>query len=262
MLECKLCNRCFKVLGKHLRSSHKTTISEYQKIFPDAEVTSKETREKMRNSNKLTGKTIGTLEQRFGESKARDIKTKIGKNSGASRLGKSRQNQGVTLSKVWDRKREEWSQSIRLAYTTSRKQKLAETMRNIVSNKNRDNFKPSGFEDAVRTWLANNDFEFITQYRIFDVNFGTAFFDFYIPDFNLVIECDGEYWHKSAERINNDIRKCKILETKGMSILRISDMEFSRNFSNIDLIANLLTMSDEELMIRNWQLINTRSFQL
>lgn len=249
------------MLGKHLRSSHDTTIEAYQQEFPDAEVTSQETRDRMRNSNVLTGKNVGSLEDRFGDERAKEIKRKIGKNSGDARVGKSRPNQAITLKQTWSNKKEIWSEGIRRAYTEERKQKLSETMRHVVS-KNTNTFKSSAFEVAVGQWLKLNNFHFISQYRIFHNTLGTAFFDFFIPELNLVIECDGEYWHKAETRIKNDLRKNQILNSAQIKILRLSDLEFTRTFSNIELIANLLTLTDEELAERNQQLINNRLLKL
>lgn len=250
------------MLGKHLRTSHDTTIEAYQQEFPDAEVTSQETRERMRNSNVLTGKTVGSLEDRFGDERAKEIKRKIGKNSGDARVGKPRPNQAITLKQTWSNKKEIWSEGIRRGYTGERKQKLSDTMRQVVSSNNRNTFKSSAFEVAVSQWLKLNNFHFISQYRISDNTLGTAFFDFFIPELNLVIECDGEYWHKAEKRIKNDLRKNQILNSAQIKILRLSDLEFTRTFSNIELIANLLTLTDEELAERNQQLINNRLLKL
>lgn len=55
--------------------------------------------------------------------------------------------------------------------------------------------------------------------------------DFYLPKRNLVIECDGEYWHMSRNIKLRDQRKDKLLGKLGYNILRLSGQDIiSKNF--------------------------------
>lgn len=52
-------------------------------------------------------------------------------------------------------------------------------------------------------------------------------YDFYLPDLNMLVETDGEYWHnKSLNQINRDIRKHKNAVRNGFSICRILDIDW------------------------------------
>lgn len=63
MITCKLCNKSFrKITNSHLRDKHGSTRQEYLKLFPGADLTSKETRQAMGDS--CRGKTY---EERYGE---------------------------------------------------------------------------------------------------------------------------------------------------------------------------------------------------
>lgn len=251
------------MLGRHLRSSHQISIPEYQQQFPGAEVTCSETRDKMRNSNCLTGKIVGSLESRYGEVIAGEIKSKIGANSGAARTGKKRPNQAETIRKTWVDRRGQWSEGIKASYTQDRKKRVSESMRKFISTAQPKHvLQPSQFEQSIASYLISQGFMIQQQFRLSVKTFGTAFYDIFVPELNLLIECDGEYWHTSNSRIQNDIRKTKIAEYHAISILRISDSEFNRRLSNIQLILNLLCLDSVELSRRNQRFIALRQSQL
>lgn len=63
--------------------------------------------------------------------------------------------------------------------------------------------------------------------------------DFYLPKRNLIIECDGEYWHMAQKAKLRDQRKDKFLEKLGYNILRLSGQEIVNN--NFVLKTLLLT---------------------
>lgn len=53
--------------------------------------------------------------------------------------------------------------------------------------------------------------------------------DFYLPNRNLVIECDGEYWHLNQKIKLRDQRKDKLLAKLGYNILRLRGQEIIDN---------------------------------
>ena len=62
--------------------------------------------------------------------------------------------------------------------------------RKLASNKNM-----TYPEKVAADWLSQNNIDFLFQYRTeFENTF--RFVDFYIPEYNLYLEIDGEYWHK------------------------------------------------------------------
>jgi len=79
-------------------------------------------------------------------------------------------------------------------------------------------------------------------------------FDFYIPSVNLVIECQGDYWHcnplKYSDKIpdkiqiknmERDSRKVQYLKDNGFRSLFIWEYDINRNFENVKLkILNML----------------------
>lgn len=55
-----------------------------------------------------------------------------------------------------------------------------------------------------------------------EMKIGKFRMDFYLPKRNLVIECDGEYWHMIKKIKLRDQRKNKLLAKLGYNILRLS----------------------------------------
>lgn len=67
--------------------------------------------------------------------------------------------------------------------------------------------------------------------------------DFYLPDYNFVIECDGDYWHANPmfygdkeltnpqiKNIERDIRKNNMLNEKKIPFLRFWEHDINKNF--------------------------------
>lgn len=64
--------------------------------------------------------------------------------------------------------------------------------------------------------------------------------DFYLPKRNLIIECDGEYWHMDQKARLRDQRKDKLLEELGYNILRLSGQDIiDSNFALETLLVKI-----------------------
>lgn len=61
-------------------------------------------------------------------------------------------------------------------------------------------FRDTSIELAIQDELANRKILFIKQYSIPSV----AIVDFYLPEFNIAIQCDGCYWHNCLEHYPNN----------------------------------------------------------
>ncbi len=78
----------------------------------------------------------------------------------------------------------------------------------------------TNIEKEIEKILINNKINFVFQYPI-RCKFGYIA-DFFLPDYNLIIECDGERWHKNKLRDNH---KTHYLIGKGYKILRLKGNE-------------------------------------
>ncbi len=60
--------------------------------------------------------------------------------------------------------------------------------------------------------------------------------DFYLPNRNLIVECDGEYWHMSEKVKLRDQRKDKLLKIMGYDILRLSGQDIINSDFSIKIL--------------------------
>lgn len=73
----------------------------------------------------------------------------------------------------------------------------------------------SPIEDGLLQWLKNYGLFPITQYQI-----GPYRADFFIEEFNLVIECDGQDFHSSDEQIKYDRQRDEYMRNLGYKVER------------------------------------------
>lgn len=57
----------------------------------------------------------------------------------------------------------------------------------------------------------------------------TANVDFYLPIYNIIIQCDGDYWHNLPKAIEKDKRQDKVLKEKGYIIYRFWEHEINES---------------------------------
>lgn len=87
------------------------------------------------------------------------------------------------------------------------------------ASKRRIHAKETYLEKNVREILEELNFSFV-QEKYFK---GIGAVDFYLEDYRLVIECDGEYWHsKESQKIKDAYRDNKLFE-KNLKVLRLPE---------------------------------------
>ncbi len=62
--------------------------------------------------------------------------------------------------------------------------------------------------------------------------------DFYLPDYNIALYCDGDYWHSLVNVKNRDNYFNKKLSESGYNVVRISEHEIKKDISKI--ISNII----------------------
>jgi very-short-patch-repair endonuclease len=79
------------------------------------------------------------------------------------------------------------------------------------------NKEKTGLELKFENYLISKNIKFVSQYILEGKKF-----DFYLVEMKLIVEIDGEYWHRQKSSIKNDIEKHKICEKNQIDIVRIS----------------------------------------
>ena len=77
---------------------------------------------------------------------------------------------------------------------------------------------PSSLERTVAEWMTQKSVAFISQFRV-----ASYFADFFIPASNLIVECDGRYWH--SIRVEHDAKRDVKVAALGFRIIRLSQDE-------------------------------------
>ncbi len=100
--------------------------------------------------------------------------------------------------------------------------------------------KDTGIELKVRNILENNNIVFERNFEIFDKNKNLyRYYDFKIN--NILIECDGDYWHSLQHNIINDKYKDELAIKNGYLLLRFKESEIMKKDFNVNLIKSLET---------------------
>ncbi|KKN56553.1 hypothetical protein LCGC14_0571310 [marine sediment metagenome] len=90
--------------------------------------------------------------------------------------------------------------------------------------------KDTKIEKKIQRFLKELNMEFFTH-QYMKINHGYQC-DILIPSINLVIECDGDYWHKYPVGLEKDHIRTKELIEKGFKVLRLWEREIK--VMNID----------------------------
>lgn len=101
--------------------------------------------------------------------------------------------------------------------------------------------RKTSIELKVEIFLKELQLEYISGYQK-----DTWVFDFYLPKYNLVIECQGDYWHGNPSKYNSlnlnhiqkrnidrDIRKIKYLKSCGIFYLFIWEYDIKLKFEHV-----------------------------
>lgn len=89
-----------------------------------------------------------------------------------------------------------------------------------------DKYVDTTIEIAMENEFKRRNIPYVKQYA---VNMFAA--DFYLPDYNLIIECDGDYWHSLDHQITKDKRKNSHYQTLGYSVYRYWEHEIKEDVS-------------------------------
>jgi very-short-patch-repair endonuclease len=132
------------------------------------------------------------------------------------------------------KKKNDW-----LDKTPDEKEKIIRRLNNMMIQTK----SPTKIELKMSDFLIEENIDFIKNYEI-----GVFLVDFYLPKHNLVIECDGDYWHANPnfvkdkvltkpqlKTIDRDIRKNNELIKRGIKFLRFWEQDINYNFDEVKL---------------------------
>jgi len=84
--------------------------------------------------------------------------------------------------------------------------------------------RETSIERKTKEWLDRKGINYIQQF-----NLGDKFLcDFYIPALNLIVECDGTYWHSREDMKKRDKAKDAYAKKCGFNIIRLSEEQINQ----------------------------------
>jgi len=148
------------------------------------------------------------------------------KRKGQKRSLKTRQK--MSNARMGKKISEESKLKIRKKLTgLKRSKETKDKMRKITINRMKNGElrnKDTQIELIVEKWLTDNNVCFVKQF-VYEI--GIA--DFFVPASNLIIECDGDYWHKYPYGTDRDKRQNEFLLSKGYNVLHLWENEIHKN---------------------------------
>jgi very-short-patch-repair endonuclease len=261
MITCRICGELFQTLSSHIYFKHKISKSEYLEKFPDADWVSKKLSEQISQNLKerhkheketdyekyiaTRNRVCTEMRERKGENWNHSEKTK--KQMSLSHTGKKRKPHSyktrqkisearkgtkVVLSpetkiKKSARQQEAWEKRKQNTVQYAEYVEKLSQHRKKYIKENGHHFcqkNETSIEMLCIDFLINNDIKYDFQYYLDGKRY-----DFFLPEFNLLIEVDGEYWHTLEPSIKNDIEKHYLSKKHNLRLLRISsdDLNFS-----------------------------------
>lgn len=238
-LECLICHEKFRrINANHLKYKHSISVQDYLLMFKDAIITTDLSRQKISLSLKGISKT-------FTEEHKANMKKGSKHHSQKSFIFKTYgEVEGI---KVWDQycndhlrgeNHPQFGLTGELATAYGRvhseisKLKMSDARLNYLSTHH--NVSISKPELEVKEILKSMNINFKQQYRL-----ENKCYDFYLVDYNILIELDGCYWHARYENcrpkrwkeiIDNDEYKNQLAKKHQYRLIRIWDNEIYKEW--------------------------------
>lgn len=89
--------------------------------------------------------------------------------------------------------------------------------------------KVSKAELILKNYFKRNNFKYVHQWKY---KLGVA--DFYLPDYNMIVECDGSYWHSKPDYIKRDKVKREWLKQNGYAVLVLTSENITKMEKNFN----------------------------
>jgi very-short-patch-repair endonuclease len=226
MLACQICGKLFKGLTLHLLLTHKVKPSEYSILYPGAKIFSEEV---------LEGENFGGRHMKGKKRKPVTAETKLKMSIARKNRPKGYKHSKETIEKmkatsqkpeVMKSRRDGTLKHYAEHPEAKEKQSIMAKLKIAKDGLHLKRGKITKLEQTVIDALNRLGLEFKREVRSGEIILNAyRFFDFYVPALNLIIEADGEFWHKQELRVEIDRLKTLDALASGFKFLRISDKD-------------------------------------
>jgi very-short-patch-repair endonuclease len=178
---------------------------------------------------------------RTEEIKRKNSESKIGKSNGREGLHHSEETKRkISESKkgiiVWNKGlTKETDERVKMYVEKGSKPRKQETKENIRQARIRT--MEQQLKNGTINWM-NTDIEMLMYEGLLSEGYlitkqyyikGVCRVDFYFPEYNIVIECDGDYWHNNLKSFEIDQNRTNKMEASGYKVLRFKGSEIKKN---------------------------------
>lgn len=248
-VQCMVCNKAMKsITNSHLKK-HGMSCKEYKKAFPESSMgdfsrfdswrKSEENKAHMKrqyeiiySSSDLSEKRLAALRKASQEEAYRKKLSESLKKYAQTPIGKYRLANKPVTQRMKMSNFQRWVEEFGLD-EAMKKQKEWQ-LKNILPYKSRDT-KP---ELILANLLNEVSIRFIKQFSIF-----RYYCDFYLPDYNLIIEVDGDYWHANPKKYSAEDE----IGGKKMKAQQIWEVDQKKSDSIISQGFNLMRIWSSDL---------------
>tara|TARA_R110000868_G_scaffold163126_1_gene395258 strand:+ start:111 stop:887 length:777 start_codon:yes stop_codon:yes gene_type:complete len=249
MVVCQICKKEYKIITQQHLDKHNILVEEYKIKYPNCPLLCEITRNKYKEGTKEYNKKHGSPNAGIPKSKSHIENLKIAAKNRPKEHYEKIANNKERNRKIGEAKKEWWNKKDKQYRTNFIKEKV---IPKIIENEGLENYlkrlRNAGIEghnkarELGKKKIANT-FEKVMIGIIIDTGYSCIeqfeidgyYYDSYIPEKNLIIEFDGDYWHaKSIEDcINERLKKQWRIDRykdglaikSGYNIIRIRESE-------------------------------------
>jgi hypothetical protein len=283
---CQVCLKSFQNLTSHINAKHNLNKSSYYSLYPGAELIDKELSKKFSDRAKQTHKQLKEADpveySRVRRQTCETMRNKKGKDfrhsdetkekMSASHTGQARaphtEETKAKLSQAKTGKPLKLSDEAKKSKSEKQKQRWQERKGNTAEfaeyisalSKARKEYillngvslpkkgKKTSIETRFELFLIDHGIEYKFQYFL-----NGKYYDFYLPLTNMLIEVDGEYWHRFPRAIKNDLEKHVIAKDANIRLLRLTEKVWD---------PGLIFESDySKIQLHNFNILNKRTVE-
>ena len=284
MVTCLICQKEFQNLSSHVSKKHSINRSQYMTMYPGAKYVSEELSQSFSRRAELMHATLKLDDlDKYHRVRAetckrmREIKGPDFLHSDATKAKMKETHTGLSrephteatkalLSKIKTGKPLLLSDEAKAEKSRKQKEQWALRKLDLVEfekyiknlSTNRIEYiklhgialpkkgRKTNIETKFAAYLELNNIKYTYQYLL-----DGKYYDFYLEDFQLLVEVDGEYWHRLPPAIKNDLEKHIIAKDRSLKLLRIN---------NLDWQPELIFEKDYSIIIKhNFNIINKRT---
>lgn len=256
-MNCLICNKELKAINHlHLRTHH-LTAEAYMLLYPNAVLYPEEIRLKIAKGH--VGKKVVRTKPMSDQARLNMSIARKGKT-----FGPSSDEKKAKQRKNWEDNYESRCQGIKDSYTPERIERARQTQKRILAERGYHlaRGKETRLEKLVREYYETLGFTVIKQKQTKEQVLGSKrYFDVFVPELNIVVEADGEFWHSKLDRFEIDKAKEKQAEDEGYIFIRISDSQLKRGKEHLALI-NILSANSLDIKKSNKDILEKRLIKI